>query len=95
MTCLKAKARVGSTQALTKIYRNMVPMARARKEYDMQAFSFDLARLYEAGTEAWVTKNGQRYYFGTSRDGKTGIRVLSRTGAETYISTIKPLSGDD
>lgn len=92
MTCLRSNARAGSTQSLTKIYRNMVPMARARKEYDMQAFSFDLARIYEAGTDAWVTKSGQRYYFGTSRDGKNGIRVLSRTGAETYISTLKPLN---
>ena len=95
MTCLRSNARVGSTQALTKIYKNMVPMARARKEYDMQAFSFDLARIYEAGTEAWVTKSGQRYYFGTSRDGKTGIRVLSRTGVETYISTLKPMNEEE
>ncbi|MBP3872908.1 MAG: hypothetical protein J6E32_04255 [Lachnospiraceae bacterium] len=95
MTCLRSNARVGSTQVLTKIYKNMVPMARARKEYDMQAFSFDLARIYEAGTDAWVTKSGQRYYFGTSRDGKTGIRVLSRTGVETYISTLKPLNDEE
>lgn len=95
MTCLRSNARLGSTQALTKIYKNLVPMARARKEYDMQAFSFDLARLYEEGPQAWVTKNGQGYYFGTSRDGKTGIRVLSRTGVETYISTLKPLSGEE
>ena len=95
MTCLRSSARVGSTQQLTKIYKSMVPMARARKEYDMQAFAFDLARIYEKGTEAWVTKSGQRYYFGTSRDGKTGIRVLSSTGVETYISTLKPLNEDE
>lgn len=90
--CLKSGARIGSTQALNKIYRYMVPTARARKDYDLQAFAFDLARLYEAGTEAWVSKAGVRYAFGTSRDGATGIRVLSRSGVESYINTLRPLN---
>lgn len=95
-TCLKTGARKGSTQALNKIYKYMVPMARARREYDAQAFAFDLARLYEAGTEAWIARDGVRYAFGTSRDGASGIRVLSRTGVESYINTLRPLNdGDD
>ena len=93
-TCLKSNARIGSTQKLDKIYKAMVPMARARKEYDKQAFAFDLAKLYEAGTDAWITKNGQRYYFGTSRDGKSGIRVLSSTGVEAFINTMRPVTED-
>lgn len=91
-TCLKSGARIGSTQTLSKIYRSMAPMARSRKEYDMQAFAFDLARLYEAGPDAWVTKDGVRYTFGTSRDGASGIRVLSATGVESFISTLRPLN---
>lgn len=91
ITCLRSGARIGSTQALNKIYKSMVPMARARKDYDMQAFAFDLARLFEAGPEAWITKNGVQYTFGTSRDGATGIRVLSRSGVESFISTLRPL----
>lgn len=94
-TCLRAGARIGSTQTLTKIYKSMVPMARARKEYDAQAFAFDLARLYEAGPDAWVSKSGTRYAFGTSRDGSSGIRVLSRGGVESFISTLRPLGSDD
>ena len=94
VTCLKSGARIGSDQMLTKIYKNLAPMARARKEYDMQAFAFDLARLYEAGSEEWVLKNGRTFTFGTSRDGKSGIRVLSRTGVETYILTLKSLNTD-
>ena len=90
--CLRSGARIGSTQALNKIYKSMVPMARARKEYDMQAFAFDLARLYEEGPSAWVTKNGARYVFGTSRDGASGIRVLNRAGVESFISTLRPLN---
>lgn len=95
MTCLKSKARPGSTQSLDKIYKTLVPMARARKEYDKQAYAFDLARLYEAGTDAWVTKSGKKFYFGTSRDGKSGIRVLSSTGVESFISTLKPVNEEE
>lgn len=91
-TCLKSGARIGSTQALSKIYKCMAPMARSRKEYDMQAFAFDLARLYEAGPDAWVAKDGCRYTFGTSRDGASGIRVLSATGVESFISTLRALN---
>lgn len=95
ITCLRAGARVGSTQALNKIYKSMVPMARARKEYDSQAFAFDLARLYEEGPDAWVARNGARYTFGTSRDGTSGIRVLSRGGVESFISTLRLLNTDN
>ena len=70
----------------------MVPTARARRDYDAHQFAFDLARLYEAGTEAWVSKSGTRYAFGTSRDGASGIRVLSRSGVESYINTLRPLN---
>lgn len=92
--CLKSGARIGSTQKLDKIYKTMVPMSRARKEYDKQAFAFDLARLYEAGTENWITKSGKQYYFGTSRDGKSGFRVLSRSGVESFINTMKEVAAD-
>lgn len=94
-TCLKSGSRNGSTIALTRIYKTMTPMARARKEYDMQAFSFDLARLYEAGPDAWMTKSGRAFAFGTSRDGKNGIRVLSRTGVESFITTLRPIAGEE
>lgn len=95
VACLRAGARIGSNQALAKIYRCMAPTARARRDYDMQAFAFDLARLYEAGPEAWITKAGVRYAFGTSRDGASGIRVLSRSGVESYVSTLRPLRDEE
>ena len=94
VSCLKTGARLGSAQLLSKIYRCLAPTARARRDYDTQAFAFDLARLYEAGPEKWVAKNGTRYDFGPSRDGKNAIRVLSRTGVESFISTLRPLNED-
>ena len=87
--CLKSGARIGSTQKLEKIYKALAPMARARKEYDKMAFAFDLSRIYEKGTDAWITKDGRRYYFGTSKDGKSGYRVLSSTGVENFVFTLK------
>lgn len=92
--CLRSNGRVGSTQSLDKIYKYMAPTARARREYDKQSYAFDLARLYEKGTDAWVSKTGKRYYFGTSRDGKSGIRVLSSAGVESFINTLKMVNED-
>ena len=90
--CKKTGARFGSTQALAKLYKLMVPLSRSRKDYDAQAFAFDLARLFEAGQEAWVDRNGVHYNFGTSRDGNSGIRVVSRAGTELYVSTLRSLN---
>ena len=94
-SCLKSGARIGSYQALTKVYKTLTPMARARKEYDMQAFAFDLARIYEKGPESWVTKSGRYFTFGTSREPGNGIRVLTSTGVETYIINIKSLNSEE
>lgn len=94
LTCLRAGAREGSTQTLSKIYKCLAPTARARKDYDMLSYAFDLARLYEKGPENWVTKDGRRYTFGTSREGN-GIRVLSRNGVESFISTLRLLQSEE
>ncbi len=91
VTCLRAGARLGSAQSLNKIYENLTPMKRSRRDYDSLAFASDLSRLYEAGTEAWKTKKAT-YDFGPSRDGKSGIRVVSRTGIESYISTMSMMN---
>ena len=94
-TCrARENIRKGANIALTKIYRYLAPTARAKKDYDSQAFAFDLAKAYEEGPENWVTKSGMKFTFGTSRDG-SGIRVLSKTGKETYISTLRPIHEGD
>ena len=84
------ESRDGVTIDLAKIYKYLAPTARARKEYDAQAFAFDLARAYEKGPDAWVTKSGEKYELGPSRN-NTGYRVLSSTGVESYISTLRHL----
>ena len=94
--CAKEGTRVGTNVSLTKIYKAMTPMARARKEYDQLSFAFDLARLYELGQENWkAPKTGKRYFIGTSRDGKSGIRVLDRNGVESYVAMFRELQTDE
>lgn len=88
IACLRdEKIRKGASISLEKVYRQLAPMARTRRDYDRQAFAFDLARLYERGRDSWITKDGRRFDFGTSRNG-TGYRVLSRTGVESYVNTM-------
>jgi hypothetical protein len=50
-------------------------------------FSFDIARVYNS--QVRQTKSGRIFELGTSRDGKSGIRILDSTGHEQFVSTIK------
>lgn len=83
---LKMKRNPGTDVYLTNLYKILAPMSRFRKDYDQQNFAFDLARLYSSGTEE--TKNGRRFQFGPSRDGKKGIRILDKNGQEQFLATI-------
>ena len=94
LCCLKDGLRDGTSIPLTKLYKILTPMARARKEYDMQAFAFDLARMYELG-DSFTAKDGRCFLFGPSRVGK-GIRVLNSSGVESYIETLSTIrKGED
>lgn len=94
LCCLRDGLRDGTSIPLTKLYKILTPMARARKEYDMQAFAFDLARMYEH-SDSFTSKDGRCFLFGPSRVGK-GIRVLSSSGVESYIETLSSIrKGED
>lgn len=73
---------------LKDIYTYLAPTAKARKEYDMQQYAFDLSRLYAAGTEE-KTKDERRYQFGQSRQANKLIRILDSDGAEQFLGTIR------
>ena len=88
-TVMKSGLRPGSNLGLIKIHKALTPMARARKEYDIQAFAYDVARLYNLGPDAWYTKTGRRFEFGTGREGSGSVRVLNAAGIETFVNTIK------
>ena len=82
----KYKKHKGTDIYLTNLYKCLVPMSRSRKEYDMQSFAFDLARLYISGAD--TTKNGRRFQFGTSRESSKAIRILDANGKEQYLATL-------
>lgn len=84
---LKAnKSGKNSEVRLSDVYKRMVPMARSKKEYDMQAFAFDLARLY--ASDVRQLKDGRSLSLGTSRDPKNAVRFLDENGREQYYSMI-------
>ena len=66
----------------------MVPMARLRKEYDVQAFAYDIARLYPI-RETTYTKDGRRVDFGPSKNNGSAIRILDENGTERYLGEIR------
>lgn len=84
---LKTKKQNKSAEVkLADVYKAMVPMARSKKEYDQQAFAFDLARLY--ASDVRITRNGRSLSLGTSRDNKNAIRFLDQNGNEQYYAMI-------
>lgn len=83
---LKKKLKEGTAVGLKNIYKELIPMARFKKEYDEQAFAFDIARLYINLEE--VNSSGDfTIQLGTERKG-TEIRILDANGKEQLLSSI-------
>ncbi len=87
LAVLKLKRQPGSDIYLLNLYKFLAPMSRFRKDYDQQSFAFDLARLYIDGTNE--TKNGTKFQFGPTREGKKTIRILKADGQEEFLATIR------
>ena len=81
---VKHGLKEGAPVAVLNIYRELVPMARFRKDYDQQAFAFDIARLYRVPETR--TKEGARVVFSSSRGNQ--IRILDEEGREMFIGSI-------
>ncbi len=84
---LSGKLHMGSQVELQSIYKAMTPMARSRSEYDLNAFTYDIARLYNnvSGVEL---KSGKKIVFGTARAGAKSIRILDGAGHEQLLGTV-------
>lgn len=65
------------------LYNALVPMGRLRKEYTMQMFAFDIARLHASGLH--YAKDKRRLDMETSRDNTDGIRLVNQYGSEEYF----------
>jgi hypothetical protein len=72
---------------LTTLYKFLTPMRRFRREYDVQAYAFDLARLYAA--ESNESADGRRFQFGPSRNNNKAIRIVDESGNEQFLATIR------
>jgi hypothetical protein len=62
-------------------------MSRFRKDYDMQSYAFDLARLYTADSDE--AGDGRRFQFGPSRNNNKAIRIIDAAGNEQFLVTIR------
>lgn len=76
---------------LNDIYRMMVPIARLKKEYDIQSFAFDIARLYRSGLRE--APDGRTLDLGPSRNNNNAIRVLNEEGKEEFFAMIRFIKG--
>jgi len=72
---------------LSTLYKYLVPMARFRRDYSMQSFAFDLARLYSAGDI--MLPDGRGIQFGPSRNNNRAIRILDAFGKEYFLATVR------
>ena len=89
LALLRQDKRIGTDIYLKNIYKVLVPMSRLKREYDEQAFAYDLARLYSLYSEGHQeTKDGRKFQFGPSRDNGKAIRILDQNGNAQYLTTI-------
>ena len=72
--------------SLRDLHRFLAPMQRFRRDYDMQALAFDLARLYASDVE--FTADGRQYRMGPARNQSQNIRILDKNGNEAWVGTI-------
>ncbi|MCC8081601.1 MAG: hypothetical protein LIO80_06295 [Lachnospiraceae bacterium] len=90
LAILKQNRQRGSDMYLTTLYKLMAPMSRFRKDYNLQSFSFDIARLYAEFINGMnETKSGRRFDFGPTRYNRKAIRILDANGKEQFLATIR------
>lgn len=79
---------ISASVKLSEIYKKLAPTARAKKDYDMLSFAYDMSRVYS--NEGKFTKNGQLMIIDTSRTpDKNVIRILDAFGKEYFLTTVR------
>lgn len=87
LALLKLNKKPGSEINLSVLYKFVVPMSRFKKEYNLQSYAFDLARLFMK--DPVTLKDGRSYKFGTSHQmPKNGIRITDNLGNELFLFSI-------
>ncbi len=86
----KMGKKAGYDMYLTSLYKYLTPMSRFRKDYDLQSFSYDIARLYAEFMNGMTqTRSGRAFDFGPSHNNKKAIRILDANGREQFLATIR------
>jgi hypothetical protein len=83
------KPMPGTDIYLTTIYKFLTPMRRFRKEYDLQNYAFDVARLYDYDPHSDTEVDGRKFQFGPSRNNTKAIRIIDAAGNEQFLATIR------
>ncbi len=87
LAILTTGSNPGTDMYLKRLYEFLAPMSRTQRDYDLQSYAFDLARLYNSRED--TTKTGRHFQIGTSRKSTKAIRFLDWNGKEDYLSTIR------
>ena len=73
---------------LKEIYGYLAPTQKARRDYDMLQYAYELSKLYAQGIEG-RTRDERRFQIGTSRQQGKFIRILDADGMEHFLSSIR------
>lgn len=73
---------------LRDLHNYLAPTQKARREYDLQQYAFDLSKLYSSGMDE-RTKDGRRFELGPSKQTSKLIRILDADGNEQFLGTIR------
>ena len=83
----KSKTPKDADILLKDLHLYLAPMQRFRREYDAQAYAFDLSRLFASDVKQ--VKDGRAWQFGTGRARDKMIRLLDAHGHEHMLATIR------
>ena len=82
--------RLETDMALKDLYAYMAPTQKARRDYDLQNFAYDLSRLYASYSSGLKeAKDGRKFEFGSTRQTGKLIRIIDSNGVERFLGTIR------
>jgi len=72
---------------LVDLYKYLTPMKRFRRDYDVQGFTFDIARLHNSDINS--IEDGRNFDFGPSRNNDKSLRILDKHSMERHIAIVR------
>lgn len=72
---------------LIDLYKYLTPMKRFRRDYELQNFAFDIARLVSSGVDK--LEDGRSLQFGPSRKNEKALRIIDKDSQERFFATVR------